>query len=236
MEAAAVGSFARQFPAQLTSFVGRERELAAVCGLLTDPSVRLLTLSGPGGAGKTRLAAEAAADLERDFSDGVVLVDLAPLADPDLVLPTIARALDLADAENRPLLERLGEYLRPRPVLLVVDNFEHLIPAAPLLSNLLAAAPGLKLLVTSRALLRLSGEHELAVPPLELPPAETDHPEALTRSAAVRLFLDRAQAAGPWLDPSVDPLYTVAALCRRLDGLPLAIELAAARTRLLTPR
>ena len=230
-------------PAPLTNFVGRERELAAVRELALRPGVRLVTLTGAPGIGKTRLAQAVAADLLASFPDGVWFVWLAPVADPDLVMPAVARALGVRDDGARPAQETLRDELRARRALLVLDNLEHVLAAGPQVVALLAACPRLKVLATSRAALRVSGEHGYAVPPLPLPPPTARGPsrplpsvEDLAKYAAVRLFVARAQAAahGFALTPGNAP--AVAEVCRRLDGLPLAIELAAARVRLLPPR
>ena len=161
-------------PAYLTPLLGREQEVQVVCSLLQRPAVRLLTLTGPGGVGKTRLGVQVASDLVQDFANGVCFVSLGPISDPELVLPTIAQALNLPEAEDggqgqaQPL-ERLNTYLREKQVLLLLDNFEQVVAAAPALVDLLGACPGLKMLVTSRAVLRVQGEYESAVPPLALP-------------------------------------------------------------------
>ena len=223
-------------PAQPNACIGREAELATVAGRLRQPAVRLLTLTGPGGVGKTRLALQLAADLLDDYADGVFFVPLAPLVDPELVVPTIAQTLDLPAAGARPPLALLTEGLRHKACLLVLDNFEHVAAAAAALPPLLAAAPRLKVLVTSRAPLQLYGEQEFAVPPLALP---TPHPRPalhqLTQYAAVRLFIARALEVHPDFAVTNANAPAVAEICARLDGLPLAIELAAARVRLFPP-
>jgi predicted ATPase/DNA-binding CsgD family transcriptional regulator len=222
-------------PAPVEAMIGRDAETIALRDLLTDQDVRLVTLTGSGGMGKTRLAQHVAAELLDDFQHGVIFVPLASVADPELVIPTIAQILGLADIGGRPLTDRLNAYLRDRALLLVLDNFEHLLPGAPAVSDLLAAAAPLKVLVTSRARLRLRGEHVVALSGLSLP--DSDHPTRadLGRYGATRLFLDRAAAASS--DFAIDEATAppIAAICRRLDGVPLAIELAATRTRLLSP-
>ena len=229
-------------PSPLTSFVGREREVAAVRARLRDPGVRLLTLTGPGGVGKTRLALEAARGLlaapDAPFAHGVVFVDLAPTADPALVPAAVAQTLGVREGGGRSLGDALALALRDTRRLLVLDNFEHLLAAAPVVAGWLAACPGVTALVTSRARLRLAGEHVLPVPPLRLPaPAGAGGDAvALARAEAVALFVQRATAARPDFALTGDDAPAVAELCRRLDGLPLAIELAAARVALLPPR
>src|SRR5262252_9117768 len=223
-------------PAPATPLVGREREAAAAEELVVHEGVRLVTLTGPGGVGKSRLAVEAARRLGPGFADGVRFVELASVSAADLVAPAIAAGLGLSTSA-RQLTADLQAYLRPRRLLLAVDNFEQVIGAAPLLAGLLAAAPGLVVLVTSRAVLRLSGEHEFAVPPLPVPPADAaPDPEQLRRYAAVSLFAERAHAADPGFELIAGNAAAVAEICCRLDGLPLAIELAAARVRLLPPQ
>jgi predicted ATPase/class 3 adenylate cyclase len=222
-------------PLQPTPFLGREREVAAVAELLRQQSVRLVTLTGPGGIGKTRLALQTAAELLDDFPDGVFFVDLAPLTDPSVVASVIAAALGLRLEGGRPAEEVLRAFLRNTQLLLVLDNFEHLLAAAPLVGELLAT-PGLKVLATSRAPLHLRAEHEMPVLPLALPDL-TRHESAqiLSQNEAVRLFTARATAVQPdfTMDDTTAP--AVAKICARLDGLPLAIELAAARVKLLPP-
>ena len=232
-----VGSQLTNLPAQLTSFVGRRREVAAIRGLLARPEVRLLTLSGPGGTGKTRLAVQVAAELVEAFRDGLCFVALAAVTDPELVLPTIAQAFGVRGVAGQSLLHTLAERVGDRRQLLVVDNFEQVLAAAPLIVDLLAACPRLQALVTSRAALQVSGEHIYPVPPLSLP----DHrhakaPDDVASSEAVALFIERARAVNPDFTVSDANAPVLAEICRRLDGLPLAIELAAARSRLLPPQ
>ncbi len=224
-------------PLPATTFVGRAAEIADLTRLLAPPTVRLVTLTGPGGVGKTRLAVEVAARLADQFADGAVFVPLAPLREPALVLDGIARELGITDRGGRPRLERLTARLRARRLLLVLDNFEHLLPAAPLLADLLAACPRLVVLATSRAPLRLSGERQYPVPPLPPPDAgSASRPENLAHHPALALFAQRAGAVAPGFALTPETAEATAAICRRLDGLPLAIELAAAGVKVLPPR
>lgn len=220
-------------PIPLTSLVAREQELAEVCALLCRSDVRLLTLTGPGGVGKTRLAIAAAADVADDFHDGVVFVNLAPIANPTLVLDTVAATFGLRDMGPESLHDRLIDVLADRRLLLALDNFEQVVTAGPRLRDLLAACPGVKLLITSRIRLRLSGEREFPVAPLPLSTSTTVEDAGL--SGAVQLFTERAHALRPDFGLTDETLPAVAAIVSRLDGLPLAIELAAARVKVLPP-
>jgi predicted ATPase/DNA-binding CsgD family transcriptional regulator len=231
---------AHNLPAQPTPLIGREREVRAACDLLADDAVRLVTLTGPGGTGKTRVGIQVASALRAAFPDGVVFVGLAPIVDPSLVIPTIARAVGVSETGNRPEMDALQAHVREKRLLLLLDNFEQILAAAPNVSALLAACPGVKALVTSRARLRLRGEHEYPVPPLSLPEQQgPDQPSAadtLARNPAVALFVQRAREVQPDFRLTDENAEAVAEICRRLDGLPLAIELAAARTKVLAPQ
>jgi predicted ATPase/DNA-binding CsgD family transcriptional regulator len=223
-------------PVPLTSLIGRHAELDEATHRLLDPETRLLTLTGAPGAGKTRLALAVAAAVHAEFIDGVWFVPLAPLQRPELVLPTLAQHLGVRQAGRRALLDTLTQTLRDRRVLLVLDNLEHLLPAAPSLVQLLAGSRGLTLLVTSRAPLHVSGERRIDVTPLALPRLEPlPGLEDLAQVPSVRLVVERATAVAPAFRLSPANARAVAELCVRLDGLPLAIELAAARYRLLEP-
>jgi predicted ATPase/class 3 adenylate cyclase len=230
-------SLRNNLPLQPTPLVGREREVEEVCERLRQEDIRLLTLTGPGGTGKTRLALQAAADLLEDFEDGVFFVYLAATTDPDLFLTQVAGALGLQESGDVPLEDLLKEYLGRRELLLVLDNFEQLLSAVPLVGELLSAAPRLKGLATSRIPLGIYGEHEYAVPPLSVPDTKRLPPiEVLSQYEAVRLFIDRASAAKRGFEITSENAPAVAEICARLDGLPLAIELAAARIKLLPPK
>jgi predicted ATPase/class 3 adenylate cyclase len=229
--------YPNNLPWQPTPLLGRERELGEVADLFRREDVHLVTLTGPGGVGKTRLALQAAADLLELFPDGAFFVELAPLTDPALVTSTVTSALGVREEGGRPVFEVLTAFLRDRQLLLALDNFEHLLPAAPVVSDLLRACPGVKILATSRAPLHLRGEREYPVPALALPDPSRPEPVAqLIQYEAIRLFVERAQAAKPAFALTDENAAAVAEICRRLDGLPLALELAAARVKLLPPQ
>jgi predicted ATPase/class 3 adenylate cyclase/tetratricopeptide (TPR) repeat protein len=224
-------------PAQLTPLIGREKEGAAVQNLLQREDVRLVTLTGPGGTGKTRLGLQVAAEISDLFPDGVYFVNLAPLSDPTLVVSTIAQTLDLKETGEQALLDLLKEYLRDKHILLLLDNFEQVVSAALQVVDLLATCAKLKVIVTSRAVLLVRGEHEFPVSSLTVPDP-THLPDLVTLShyEAVELFVSRAQAVKPEFQLSETNVPVIAEICSRLDGLPLAIELAAARIKLLPPQ
>jgi predicted ATPase/class 3 adenylate cyclase/DNA-binding XRE family transcriptional regulator len=221
-------------PAQPTLLIGRDQEVAAVCALLRGPEVRLLTLTGPGGTGKTRLGLQVAAELLDAFVDGIYFVDLAPIRDANLVVSTIAQTLGLTERGDQPLLDRLRAYLRDKRLLLLLDNFEQVVDAAPVVAELLAACPQLKVLVTSRTPLQLRDEQQFPVPPLALPDLHRlPKLAALSQYAAVALFIQRARAVQLDFAVTNATAPALAEICHRLDGLPLAIELAATRVKLL---
>ncbi|MDQ5826198.1 MAG: tetratricopeptide repeat protein, partial [Chloroflexota bacterium] len=223
----------------ITRILGRQEEIARISGLLARDGIRLLTITGPGGVGKTRLATEVALRQVRQFRDGVYFVPLATVREPGLVDRAIAEALDIKDMGGQPLRDTLRLALNDRHMLLVLDNFEQIMPAATLVVDLLESSPGLKVLVTSRAALNLRGEQQVPLAPLPLPdPARdgTDAPESLLSYPSIQLFVERAQGINPAFALTEENAEAVAAICARLDGLPLAIELVAARSKLLPPR
>ncbi|GAC1350462.1 MAG: hypothetical protein NVSMB27_33210 [Ktedonobacteraceae bacterium] len=228
---------AHNLPVQLTSFIGRGKEVAMVAQLLLRDDVRLLTLTGPGGIGKTRLGLQVAAELSEHFADGVFFVNLAPIGDPALVLPTIAQTLGVKESATRSMLDIIQAVLKEQQMLLVLDNFEQVVGAAIEVAALLARCPQLNVLVTSRTALHLSGEHRFPVTPLALPdPRHLPNLVALSQYEAVALFIARAQAARHEFQVTNATAPAVSEICVRLDGLPLAIELAAARITLLSPQ
>jgi predicted ATPase len=219
----------QNLPTALTSFIGREKEIRAVSTTLQEQ--RLVTLTGPGGTGKTRLGLQVANHLSEYFSERVYFVPLAPITDPELVLPAIARAIGVAESSTAPLLASIQSILCRKPSLLVLDNFEQITKAAPVVGRLLEGCACLSILATSRVLLRITGEHEYPVSPLEAPDTEVD----AATFPSVQLFVERAQVVRPGFELTPENTAAVAELCRRLDGLPLAIELAAARLRMFSP-
>src|SRR5436190_933989 len=224
-------------PLQSTPFIGRAAEVAEVRSMLLRDDVHLLTLTGAGGTGKTRLALQVAAELLDEFKDGVFFVYLAPITDPALVISTIAQTLGVGEEGTQPLAQTLQEYLRDKIMLLVVDNFEQVLDAATLVSDLLRAAPHLKVLATSRATLRLSWERRYEVPLLSVPdPGQPPEPDTLSQYESVELFIARAEAARPGFVVDNSNAPVVAEICYRLEGLPLAIELAAAWVKTLPPK
>jgi predicted ATPase/DNA-binding CsgD family transcriptional regulator len=226
-----------KMPTPFTPLVGREQDVEAVCALLERPEIRLVTLLGTGGIGKTRLSIAGATALRESFTDGVCFVELAPISNPDLVMPTIAHELGIQERGAQPLVEQVKAALRDKQFLLVLDNFEQVVTAAPQVVDLLAACSKLKVVVTSRAALHLQGEQQVPVPPLALPDLkQLADLEVLAQYAAVALFLQRAQAVKPDFQMTTVNAHAIAEACVRLDGLPLAIELAAARIRLLPPQ
>jgi predicted ATPase/class 3 adenylate cyclase len=230
-------AYRNNLPLQPTPLVGREKEVSEVRDLLRGEETHLLTLTGPGGIGKTRLALQAAADLLDGFSDGTFFTPLATLTEAQLFLPAVAESLGVRETGEQPLDESLKVYLHERRLLLVLDNFEQVLGAAPTVTELVAGAPGLKVLATSRAPLGLYGEKEYAVPPLSVPDVRhLPDLKSLSQYEAVRLFIERAKSAKADFEVTEESAPAVAEICVRLDGLPLAIELAAARIKMLPPK
>lgn len=226
---------AHNFPVVSTPFTGRIRELQTVRDLLHRPTIRLLTLIGPPGTGKTRLALQVAGSTVHDYADGVVFVPLAPVQRPELVITAIAEARGLQEAGRRKPLSLVTSDLRERNLLLLLDNFEQVVLAGPVVSELLAASPGLTVLVTSRVALQLQGEHQYLVPTMEVPPSlHVPSADELMQFDAPALFVERVRALQPGFQPNAANAAAIVDICRRLEGLPLAIELAAARTRVLS--
>ncbi len=224
-------------PTQLTPFIGRGKEIASLVDLLCRPDIRLVTLTGPGGTGKTRLSVQLANLLFDQFLDGIFFVSLAETTQRDLAVSRIAQILEVREGNGQHLLNTIVDYLRDKTILLVLDNYEQLVGAASLVTDLLAGAPKLKLLVSSRIVLRIRGEHEFPLSPLEVP-FFSDLPDLneLQQNESIQLFIQRAQAANPAFSLTGENAQPISAICRSLDGLPLAIELAAARVKILPPQ
>jgi predicted ATPase len=230
-----LGNRPTNLPAQPNRMIGRHKELEEILQLLRSDDVRLVTLTGPGGTGKTRLALQVGAELLDEFRSGVFFVSLAPIGDEDLLVPTIAQALAIREISGEALAATLTAYLSDKQMLLVLDNFEHIVGAAPAIASLLEAAPEIRILATSRERLRLSAEQVYEVPPLMLPDAAQEDLGTLLETDAVALFLARAEAVTPNFALTQENAASVVAICRRLEGLPLALELAAARIAALSP-
>src|SRR5229473_1210830 len=225
-----------KMPTTLTSLIGREQLVNDICTLLSRPEIRLLTLLGPGGIGKSRVAIQVANALRHAFADGVCFVPLAKISDPTLVIPAIAQELGIQEQPERSDFEQVQVWLREKQFLLLLDNFEQVVTAAPLIEELYASCPLLKVVVTSRAVLHVQGEQEFPVPPLALPDLRRLSEDwVLSPSTAVTLFVQRAQSTLPTFQLTQTNVHAIAEICVRLDGLPLAIELAAARIKLLPP-
>jgi predicted ATPase/class 3 adenylate cyclase/Tfp pilus assembly protein PilF len=230
-------AYRNNLPLQPTPLIGREKEVSEVCDLLRGEVTRLLTLTGPGGTGKTRVALQVAADLLEDFPDGAFFAQLATVSEAELFLPAVAETLGVREIGEQPLEETLKDYLSERRLLLLLDNFEQVLGSAPTVTEMLAGAHDLKVLVTSRTPLRLYGEKEYAVPPLSVPDVKhLPDLKALSQYEAVRLFIERSKSAKADFEVTDESAPAVAEICVRLDGLPLAIELAAARIKMLPPK
>ncbi len=220
-----VATPSHNLPAQITPLVGRKTEVNTIRKLFEDGAARLVTLTGPGGTGKTRLSLEVGAQMLPDFKDGVFFVTLAAINDPSFVVSAIAKIFNIKESLDRPLVEVVKAHLRDKKILLVLDNFEQTLAAAPLVVDLLSAAPELRVLVTSRAVLHVTGEHQFPVPPLTVPDPDSKPPlQALEEYSAVALFTQRARAVRPDFDINDNNAHAVVEICRRLEGLPLAIE------------
>jgi predicted ATPase/class 3 adenylate cyclase len=231
-----LGNRPTNLPTQPNPLIGRDSEVRAVMEIFDADGVRLLTLTGPGGIGKTRLALQVGAELLEEYRSGVFFVSLAPVVDEQLLIPTVAQALAVREVAGENLAETLRAYLTGKEILLVLDNMEHIIGAAPSVAELLSALPELRVLATSRERLHIAAEHVYDVPPLMLPESAHEDPMALLESDAIALFTARAQAASPTFDLTEENALDVFAICRRLEGLPLALELAAARLPVLSPQ
>ncbi len=229
-------SYLGTLPAQRTSFVGRTHEIEGIKSLLLSSHVRVLTLTGAPGTGKTRLALKVASSLQAEFSDGVYFVGLAPVSDPEKVPAVIARSLNLREEPNRSPLAMIQEQLRERTVLLLLDNFEHLTWAGSYIGELVETCPNIKILTTSRTALNIYGEHQFFIRPMDLPgPKEQLRTEDLHQYEAITLFVQRAKSVNPDFHLTPGNVAAIADICRQLDGLPLAIELAAAYCKILPP-
>src|SRR5438034_5455341 len=224
-------------PVLPTSFIGRDKERARVGEMLMREGVRLLTLTGPPGIGKTRLSFQVAYDLLDQLRDGAFWVALSPVSDPSLVIAAITQALKVKEVPNQERMDLLKSYLRDKQMLLVLDNFEQVLDAGPFVVELIVACPDLKVIVSSRAGLNLYGEHEFLLPPLSLPdPEEPADLEAIAQCEAIKLIVERSRAVNPDFELTEANALIVAEICRQLDGLPLAIELAAVRSKVLSPQ